>query len=537
MRKLHRLVAVSVAVAAGAPALVAQNLDPERLPVPDPEPGAQLGFAVDVSGARVVAGAPVDDGAESNSGAAYVWIETASGWELETKLFPADAQASDWFGTSVAIDGERLVVGAAGCDDVALNHGAVYVFDRVGSSWVESAKLVGSDPGPNDRFSNSVAVEGDTVLVGAPYHVTNNVAGGSAFVFVRQPSGWVQSAKLTASDAADDAYFGTAVALSGDRALVGAPRDDEIQTDAGAGYVFTRNGSAWSQTQKLVALDGGVSAELGQAVGLDGERLVLAAPFDEPPSVGGNDRGAAYFFERQTGSWNQVAKVVSADSAALDYFGYSAALDEDLAIFGATGTSDGGNNTGSAYVVRRTPIGWLEVEELHAPDAAENEMLGYAVAVDGSLLVAATRLADGVGAAYVARRALAGYPPQVSVSGGTTHVLSLETGPAYAGLPYVVLGSLTGTAPGYPLDGQLLPLAVDSYLLHTLTSPNAPPLAGSLGQLDDVGRASASFALPPGTGAALVGVEANHAFVALELLPGLLRVALISNAVPIQLVP
>ena len=126
----------------------------------------------------------------------------------------------------------------------------------------------------------------------------------------------------------------------------------------------------------------------------------------------------------------------------------------------------------------------------------------------------------------------------LSVAAGGTQAFALEAGAPLGSLPYLLLGSLSGSWPGFPIDGELLPLNVDAYTLTSLLAPNAPPLSGSFGVLDAQGQGAAAFSLPPSPAlTALVGLELNHAFLAVELLPGLLHVPHASNAVPLQLGP
>ena len=132
---------------------------------------------------------------------------------------------------------------------------------------------------------------------------------------------------------------------------------------------------------------------------------------------------------------------------------------------------------------------------------------------------------------------LAGTPEQISLAAGGTQSFSLDAGPSLAGLPYLLLGSTSGTSPGIPIDGVQLPLNADVYLTLSLIGPNAPPLSSSLGTLDAQGKAAAAFTLPPGLSPTLAGAQLHHAFVVVELLPTLLHVPYASDPVPLLLVP
>ncbi len=169
----------------------------------------------------------------------------------EFKLTASDAAAGDVFGFSVALSGDTALVGAVGDDDAGSFSGSAYVFVRSGTSWIQQAKLTASDAASNDIFGGSVALIGDTALVGAAGDDDAGSVSGSAYVFVRSGTTWTEQAKLTASDAAAGDRFGIAVALNGSTALVVAPNDDDAAFSSGSAYVFVRSGTTWSQQAKL----------------------------------------------------------------------------------------------------------------------------------------------------------------------------------------------------------------------------------------------------------------------------------------------
>jgi hypothetical protein len=211
----------------------------------------------------------------------------------QAKLTASDGAALDQFGQSVAISGETAIVGAAG-DDVGANsfQGSAYVFVRVGATWSEQQKLTASDGAGGDLFGISVAMSGETAIVGA--HLANNVQG-SAYVFVRAGTVWSEQQKLTASDGAAVDTFGISVAISGETIIVGAFLDDVgANTDQGSAYVFVRVGTTWSQQQQLMASDGANGDRFGTSVAISGETVIVGAVLDD---VGANaDQGSVYFF-------------------------------------------------------------------------------------------------------------------------------------------------------------------------------------------------------------------------------------------------
>ena len=250
-----------------------------------------LGFSVGVSGDTVVAGAHNDDDLGSSSGSAYVFVGNGGTWSQQQKLIPSDGAAGDLFGKAVAISDDTVVIGAH-ADDA--DTGSAYVFVRDGSAWSEQAKLTGADGAEGDWFGFSVAVGGDTLVVGAHNDDDKGSESGSAYVFVRSGTTWSQQQKLTAGDGAADDGFGYSVAISGDSILVGAYlHNTDRGAAAGSAYVFQRSGGAWAQQQKLTAGDGAAGDRLGTSVAVSGGVVVAGAYNDDD---NGTNSGSAYVF-------------------------------------------------------------------------------------------------------------------------------------------------------------------------------------------------------------------------------------------------
>ena len=191
-----------------------------------------------MSGDTAVVGAYFDDDSGTDSGSAYVFVRSGSVWTEQAKLTTSDGTADDHFGVSVSVRGDTAIVGAVYDDDSGLSSGSAYVFVRSGAVWTEEAKLLASDGAAGDYFGNAVSVSGDTAVMGAFGDDDNGNNSGSAYVFVRSGSLWTEQAKLTASDGAADDRFGWSVSVSGDTAAVGAWGDDDNGTDSGSAYVF-----------------------------------------------------------------------------------------------------------------------------------------------------------------------------------------------------------------------------------------------------------------------------------------------------------
>ncbi|MCD4825661.1 MAG: FG-GAP repeat protein [Phycisphaerae bacterium] len=314
-----------------------------------------FGYSVSASGSYAVSGAYGNSDAGSSSGSAYIFYKDQGGtnsWGQQAKLVASDAAASDYFGKSVAVSGSYAVSGAYGNDDAGSYSGSTYVFykDQGGTnSWGQQAKLTASDAAAYDNFGKSVAVSGLYAIVGAHGNDDAGASSGSAYIFYKDQGGtdtWGQQAKLTASDATEDDYFGCSVAISGDYAVAGAYRDGAT---SGSAYVFKRNGDEWTQIAKLTADDAAGGDNFGYSVAIDGGKIIIGAKLDDDD---GDDSGSAYIFELIGETWTQTGKITAADGAASDMFGSSVDVSGDYFFAGASEDDDG---TGGSYVFSTTP--------------------------------------------------------------------------------------------------------------------------------------------------------------------------------------
>jgi hypothetical protein len=397
-----------------------------KLTAGDGAGGDQFGISVAVSGDTSVVGALGDDiGANTGQGSAYVFTRSGTTWSQEAKLTAGDGAASDGFGWSVALSGDTAVVGAF-LDDIGVNieQGSAYVFTRNGTTWSQEAKLTAGDGAAGDQFGYSVALSGDTALVGAfGDDIGANASQGSAYVFTRSGTTWSQQAKLTAGDGAASDRFGSSVAVSGDTAVVGVAADDiGANSNQGSAYVFTRSGTTWSQQAKLTAGDGAAFDEFGDSVAVSGDTAVVGALFD---AIGANiQQGSAYVFTRSGTTWSEQAKLTAGDGAANDLFGHSVAVSGDTAVVGALGDDIGANSSqGSAFVFTRSGTTWSQQAKLTAGDGAANDVFGYSVALSGDTAVVGA-FRDDIGAntdqgsAYVFTRSGTNWSQQAKLTAG-----------------------------------------------------------------------------------------------------------------------
>ena len=265
-----------------------------KLLASDGEEFDRFGWSVAVDGDTAVVGAPRNGALGDLSGAAYVFVRIGEVWTEQAKLVASDGGPADEFGWSVAIDGDSIIVGSPGDDDLADASGAAYLFERSGNLWTESAKLHASDVTDSNAFGTSVSIDGDAIAIGAR-KAGFQVRPGAVFVFVRSANVWTEQAKLQASDGTNQDYFGQAVSISGDTVVVGAHGVDDLGDSSGAAYLFARSGDLWTEKAKLLASDGAEQDDFGEAVAVAGDIAVIGAP-GQGLYQQTFDRGAAYLF-------------------------------------------------------------------------------------------------------------------------------------------------------------------------------------------------------------------------------------------------
>jgi hypothetical protein len=411
-----------------------------------------FGASLAVSGDTVVVGAFSEDSnatgiggnqlsnAASNAGAAYVFVRNGGAWTQQAYLKASNTGAGDNFGASVAISGDTIIVGANGEDssatgvngsqtnDLAPGAGAAYVFFRSGTTWTQQAYLKASNTGASDNFGVSVAVSGDTVVVGADRedssangvngNQANNSASdsGAAYVFVRSGTTWTQQAYLKASNTNESDQFGHSVAVSGDTVVTGAYGEDSTATGvngdqtnnsaslSGAAYIFVRNGTAWTQQAYLKASNTDAFDQFGMSVAASGDTVVVGAPEEDglygtQTNNSATGSGAAYIFVRNGTVWTQQAYLKASNTDAYDRFGASVAASGDIVVVGAPNESSSasglyGNRadnssqaSGAAYLFNRVGSTWLPQACLKASNTGVADFFGSSVAVSGDTAV------------------------------------------------------------------------------------------------------------------------------------------------------
>ena len=396
-----------------------------------------LGYSVSVDGNIAVVGA---DGDENNRGSVYVFTYDGDVWTETAKLVPTDGKANNFFGHTVDVDGNTIVVGSiyqayvfthdggtwtetarlsldikpdtniwTGLASVSVSdstivvstfgedddRGSVYVFTYNGEKWAETVELVAFDGEAHDLFGYSVSVDGRTIVVGAQ---GDDRRRGSVYVFTYDGERWAETVKLVASDGEAYDLFGQSVSISDGTVVVGAPRDGDKGRASGSVYVFTYDGGMWTETAKLTPNDGEAYDYFGHSISVDDRTIAVGTDRD---GDSGRLSGSAYVFTYDGGMWTETIKLTASDGEAYDYLGHSISVSEGTIIVGAFGDE---NYRGSAYVFTHDGQMWGETAKLIAADSNGyfSNDFGHSLFVDGrTIVVGADRDNEGRGSAYV----------------------------------------------------------------------------------------------------------------------------------------
>lgn len=312
--------------------------------------------------------------------------------QKEYKVLPNDGALSDQFGNAVSISESRAIVGALHNDENLVNGGAAYIYayDEDTDSWIQDTKLFPIDGNAYDEFGASVAISGNRVAVGAPNHAS---AAGAVYIYEKNDSAWVEVAKLTSSDIDLGDYFGAAVSMHGNRVLVGARGDNSIYGyDQGAAYVFAMNDSTneWQEEAKLVPTASGTLFGFGTALDLSESHAIVNCRFDR---TNGNNNSSVYVFKRTESTWVEETRLLGTNTQTGDIFGASVAVDGDLALVGAYLNDEDAPDAGSAYAYRyesdstdTTGVAktWVALGRIGASDAERRSFFGKTIALSGS---------------------------------------------------------------------------------------------------------------------------------------------------------
>ena len=377
-----------------------QKLLPEDGKVED-----HFGYSVAIDGTTALIGSHKTDATGiQDSGAAYVYSLGTAGWQQQAKLVAEPAYVGDTLGGNVALKHHMAMLGVINRDDKGKDAGAVVAFEKAANSWSQKQILTAIDAKAGDAFGQSIALTEHFLVIGAPHSDAPHKDSGAAYVYVRNKNTWRFQAKLTAKDGNAGDLFGISVAINGDTVLVGADLNDERAENAGAVYVYVFDGKQWVQQAKLMAEDGADTDIFGVRVALFADTALISARRDDIENVG-VDAGSAYIFERTSGEWAQTQKLVAPDGKADDRFARGVALNNDTALISAMHHDANGTNTGALYVFKKQLGQWRYTTKIVADDGAPEDRFGWNVALANKTAIIATPHRDdngsASGAAYV----------------------------------------------------------------------------------------------------------------------------------------
>lgn len=370
----------SSVVAFATKPIFSPSLEQAKLAASDAIAAALFGCSVSMStdGTYCVVGS---SGMYSSKGHAYIFKRDGSSWSQQAVLVATDGVGGDRFGQSVSMNADATVV-CIGAPGKQTNTGSAYVFVRSGSTWSQQAKLNSGDRAAQDQLGVSVSVSdnGRTVLVGTP---KKNSSAGVAYVFTFNGSAWSQESKLEAADLRSGQHYGCSVAVSGDgnSCIVGAYGVAGLDHMTGCAYVYARVGVVWSQQSKLVPADSLVEDYFGWSVAMsqNGDTVVVGA------SKVLSGKGAAYVYARKDSAWNMQAKLTGSDTDSSDLFGYCVSISSNgkLVMVSVPGDLNKGAVSGCAYTFTKTSTDWLQDRKLVAADNSIGDKFGWSSAVSG----------------------------------------------------------------------------------------------------------------------------------------------------------
>jgi len=319
----------------------------------------------------------------------------------EQKIQASDKELGDYFGNAVAMADDVMVVGAKGENTGGGDAGAAYIFRYNGSSWLEEQKIQGSDLDGNDYFGYSVAIDNNIIVVGAPWKDGGGGYAGAIYIFRYNRIEWVEEQKIQRSGIQANDRYGYSVAIDNDVIITGAYGEDTNGSMAGAAYIYRYNGSTWEEEQRIISNDIAASDYFGQKVAVDNNITVIGAY--------GKDNGSVYMFkyypEVSGGMWIEEQKIQSSDIQPNDYFGNSVAIDNDVIVVGAYGEDTGESGAGAAYIFRYNGIEWIEEQKIQASDKEANDKFSKeAVSIENDTIIIGAYEKDSyTGAVYIFR--------------------------------------------------------------------------------------------------------------------------------------
>jgi hypothetical protein len=376
-------------------------LNMKKIDAKYPHDGDLYGNSVSISGDYIVTGSPKNDETASNAGSAYLYKKHDNGVITQIAQFQSnDPQEDDYFASSVALDGDYIVVGVPNEDINGTDAGGVYIFKRLSDDEddvKQLTRLYASNASDGDLFGTSVAIDGQYITVGAPMNDATKDNAGSAYLFkMESDDNITQIATFQSDDADTNDTLGTTISIDGDYIVVGAYGNDDNGTNSGSAYLFKRNSDDKddvNQTAKMLADDADTGDEFGNAVSISGNYIAIGASLVDTDDK--NDTGTAYLFKRNSDDdVDQIKEMQPSLFIEYDHFGSSISIDGNNIAIGATGCDTKNNDdttvfdSGCAYIFQRvTDTNIKEISKVQARDPLHNNNFGNAISINGDLFI------------------------------------------------------------------------------------------------------------------------------------------------------
>lgn len=396
----------------------------------NPDAGDWFGVALAITGDTLVVGSYYEDSASrfgdpdqssnaaNESGSAYVFARKDGSWEQQAYLKPDDTASNDFFGTSAAIEGDTIAIGAVHSSlldgpTTGDPPGEAFIYSRKAGVWSLDQRLTASNPGVGDVFGASIGLSGTTLAVGACFGgATDAARDGAIYMFERDGAVWKEAQIVVASVQGSDSYFGWSLAIEGDRMVVGAPEDDAPESNTGSAYVYERRAGKWTQIDRLQPTGIGGGAYFGTSVALHGTRIAIGAPRSNFPAdtvLTGASKppGEVYLYDLDGDHYRQTAVLRAPNSRDTDLFGSAVALSAFGLAVGASGDgsnargvngddeNSGARGAGAAYLFALGPEGWKSTAYLKPNNTGSNDAFAYRLAMTDDALAVGAPLESG----------------------------------------------------------------------------------------------------------------------------------------------
>ena len=363
----------------------------------------EFGWSAVIDGDTIAVGAPYHDEVAEDAGAVFIFERQGDGWVETARLLPPFGEAAGWFGRWLALDDGRLVIGAPYEDvtpatggDAIHDVGSAYVYERINGEWRRTATLLPERMVPGASFGWSVAIDGDRLAVSAWNDTVDEEKAGSVYIYREAKGSWRLEARVVPPDPQPVHQFGRDIALDDNVLVVGAPGHDSDYEDSGAIYVYHQFEFAWNFTGRFIPPDLSVGDALGTQVSVS---LPWFAAGAHAHDADGWEAGAVYLW-RLGDVWEFNTRLVPSDIAVGDWFGYAPALQGDRLVVGAPHRADpdtGLYRTGAAYVFELVDGEWVELGVIGPVDsltAGEKAEFGWAIDLNGDEIIVGSWLAD-----------------------------------------------------------------------------------------------------------------------------------------------